>query len=296
MKPKSPEKAPFRKARGIDIDNESQPSSSQAEVPSSGGPSFRRARGFQESSGHDSTEASTLSKIDESPFGRTSRSPSLSSLTSIGSPDVEEVELPKPSDHVAKSPCPLCKEQVEDSFKLDFEIEHCRGKRMNFRMQERFCKAHKTRAASQVWKDRNYPEIDWSSFHKRMKSHHSHLHAVLDGEVKSYYREQLEERLKSGSTKTAMKGINLDANTGSGVGYYGGRGERLMYVLLKRLEAFASNKFTGSITLCGHSRTRYGGSPSRANSWRPWVYRVACRDTCRQCSFRKWRRRSSWRI
>lgn len=164
-------------------------------------------------------------------LGRISRSSSFSSLTSTGSSDVEEVELPKASDYIAKSPCPLCKVQVEDSFKLDFEVEHCRGKRMNFRMQERFCKAHKARAANQVWKDRNYPEIDWSSFHSRMKSHHPQLHAVLDSQVESYYREQLEEKLKSGSTKTAMKGINDDSNTGSGVGYYGGRGERLMYVV-----------------------------------------------------------------
>ncbi|GAB7354114.1 hypothetical protein MBLNU459_g4678t1 [Dothideomycetes sp. NU459] len=228
VKPKSEKVAQFRKPRGLDNEGDSLPSSSQADVPSSSGPTFRIPRGVGDTSGLESVEASAISRADESPPSRSSRSPSLSSLSSLDSVEVQELDLPEPSKRVAKSRCPLCKTLVEDSFRQDFEVEHCRGGRMNFRMQERFCKAHKARTARQVWEDRGYPEIEWTSFHKRMTSHHDRLHAVLDGEADSYYREQLEERLRSNTSKTTMKGINLDAHPGSGVGYYGSRGEKRM--------------------------------------------------------------------
>jgi len=102
---------------------------------------------------------------------------------------------------------------------------------MNFKMQERFCQAHKASTAETTWQARSYPEVDWESLQERLESHNVHMQAVLDGRIRSRYRDELEEKIRKGNTKTAQKTFNPEEDNGSGprVGYYGSRGAKMMY-------------------------------------------------------------------
>lgn len=177
-----------------------------------------------------STKTSAVSKTVDCPSSPLSVSRSLS-LSSMSSPEPEVVatlQMPKVKKYVTTAPCPICGEHVEESFKHDFFVERCGGKRMNFRLQELFCRSHKERAAKKTWQDRDYPELDWSKLHERLEKHNRRIQDVLDGNVRSVYRDELEERLRSGKTKTAMQSWNNEQHTSVNVGYYGTRGERAM--------------------------------------------------------------------
>lgn len=126
------------------------------------------------------------------------------------------------------SPCQLCGEQVDSSFKEDFEIQNCRGRHMSYRMQERFCQAHKSRKAERTWQDRSYPKVDWTALEERLKKHRAHIQAVLDQKVTSHYREELEKAVQEGNTRTALRSLNAGKGSGTNVGYYGTRGQKMM--------------------------------------------------------------------
>jgi len=152
-----------------------------------------------------------------------------SSLPSSPPPEVEEVHMDDPGgDSASASVCPLCGDAIDESFREEFEIEQCGGKRMNLKMQERFCQAHKTRYAKTAWQDRSYPEVDWESLHARLKEHHAHIQGVLDGHVRSYYRDDLEEKIRNGKTRTALQSLKSKTASGVRVGYYGARGGKIM--------------------------------------------------------------------
>lgn len=162
-------------------------------------------------------------------------SPYLSDLSSPpSSPGVEEVNalgLPAAGPYVPKSECTICGEQVELFLKQDFEDEYNKGKQLNFKWQQRFCRYHKQHTARLLWKERGYPEIDWDKLGQRIRSrkHSAHLRRVLNGETDSMYRKQLEETLK-GRSKSLLQSVKDDPNKkGASVGYYGPRGEKLMY-------------------------------------------------------------------
>lgn len=124
--------------------------------------------------------------------------------------------------------CPLCGQTVEEAFKLDFEIEHCRGKRMNLRTQERFCQAHRTRYAQDAWRDRSYPKVEWESLLSRLEKHRDRIRDILDGSAASHYRQEVEKKVRLGKTKTAMQTWSLRTGSGASVGYYGAKGGNIM--------------------------------------------------------------------
>lgn len=155
-----------------------------------------------------------------SPPPRLSSSP-LSSL-------YEESDLDL--DLIGKIVCPICGDKVESEFKDNFQTDFCRGRRMNMRLQEKFCQAHKARNALDIWQDRGYPKIDWSTLKDRCKAHHQHLRNVLDGTYDSPFRLQhakMLNRAKGGTVASAAKSGNF---TGLRAGYYGTKGEKLMFV------------------------------------------------------------------
>lgn len=165
-----------------------------------------------------------------------SLSPSLSSLSSApDSPEVQEIEslnLPEPVPYEPKTTCTLCGEEVDLFLKQNFEDEYLEGKLMNYKWQQRFCRYHKQHEARQLWTQRRYPEIDWSGLERRMRRYHLHLKNVMRGETASHYRDLLDERLK-GRTKTTLQSLDNDRHKREPVtGYYGPRGEKVMYVLL----------------------------------------------------------------
>lgn len=145
-----------------------------------------------------------------------------------GDDEVEELDLPEPGRYISAVECPMCGNRVESSFKEEFEIEHCRGKRMTYKQQKQFCKAHKDRSAQQLWDERGYPRIDWDSLEHRLKRHQAQIRDILNGTRKSYYRNQLEERVRSGNAKTAGKAFQSEPAKGSNAGYYGSKGEKFM--------------------------------------------------------------------
>ena len=197
------------------------------------GPSFRRPMVGNAGTIPPSTEMSGDSRNLESTRDSRSRSSSLSSLASLVPLDAKELSCPTTSIYGLQStPCPICGEEVDDVFKSDFISEVCKGRRMNFRLQEKFCQAHNARAAKGTWQARQYPEIDWTTLHRRLEKHNQQLANVLRGEVDSHHRVELEERVRSGRNKTAMQSWTNGTHSRSKVGYYGSRGEKIMYVLL----------------------------------------------------------------
>lgn len=170
----------------------------------------------------DSTDISAQSQpitLDSSQLSLPPSSP----ISSIYDFDLEDT-----TEDTDKSPrCPICGEKIEQEFWDKFQDDICH-RRLNLRLQERFCQAHKARTADDVWQDRGYPRIDWSSLQPRLCAHHAHIHAILDGTYESPYYKQhakLVSQMKGHSAKSAASSGRF---TGLRAGYYGTKGEKIM--------------------------------------------------------------------
>jgi hypothetical protein len=119
--------------------------------------------------------------------------------------------------------CPMCGEAVDAEHLKDYSG----GKRMNIRTQAKFCLAHKKRSARVEYSDRGYPTIDWHRLDMRISQHHAYLEALLDG-TESYYRNVLEESVKSGKNRTLKQSMFSSSGQSLTPGYYGSRGLRAM--------------------------------------------------------------------
>lgn len=226
-----PQKAGFKAAKGADI----LPPKPQA-------PAFKAAKGAdmftfgqREENGPGASNAQVLE--DGTPG-----SPELSELSELDS-EVEEVDvrtlgLPTPKDYVAKTSCQICGSGVPLMLKQGFQDEYTQGKAMDYKWQQRFCLYHKKESAKQTYDERKYPEIKWERLERRVRQHHDHLIAVLEGRVSSVYRKRLQKQLDSGAAKSAKSAFGDKAFNKNGVldkdeveirpGYYGLKGERLM--------------------------------------------------------------------
>jgi hypothetical protein len=110
---------------------------------------------------------------------------------------------------------------------------------MNLRLQERFCQTHKARTADDVWLDRGYPKIDWSTLNPRLAAHRDHINAILDGDYTSPYYNQHAKVVTDIKNRSATSAVASGRFTGLRAGYYGTKGERIMCVL-KGLNVFLS--------------------------------------------------------
>ncbi|KAI5205490.1 hypothetical protein E4T38_04242 [Aureobasidium subglaciale] len=214
--PEPPRKKTFRAIPSAET------SSSQPEAPSvASAPSFRQPTRSAMTIA-DSTDLSAQSQpitLDSSQLSPPPSSP-ISSLC--------DIELAQEADQLDKHlSCPICGMKVEKDFwdKFQDEISY---KRMNLRLQERFCQAHKARSADDVWTDRGYPKIDWSALQGRLKAHHRHIHAVLDGHYESHYYKQHAKMVSSTKGYTARSAVFTGHFTGLRAGYYGTKGEKIM--------------------------------------------------------------------
>ncbi|KAF4548315.1 Hypothetical protein D9617_29g006910 [Elsinoe fawcettii] len=147
----------------------------------------------------------------------------------IASPPPDEIEeiyldVPNPADF---SPCPICSAPVSKSWRIDWELEHLRGRRMNLRMQEKFCEAHKEQSAAETWKNAQYPEVDWKTLPKRLAKQKGKIEDILVGKRETIFRAELEERVKSKESKTVAKSIEAGGERGK-TGYYGTKGAKIM--------------------------------------------------------------------
>lgn len=213
-KPRSPKKDDKRKLKEANKEKEEE------KVPLA---KFQAARGSDMFAfGSDAQPTSELN-------GRSSRSPSLSSLSDA--PPIEEVQTSAEtaaSHRDPEAPCTICGRAVDLLLKQGFEDEFAPGKRLSYKWQQRFCRFHKQHEARGIWREKGYPNIIWDNLEKRMMKYDSHLESVLNGKKPSHFRDELAERLK-GRTKTTLQAVTSeDAKAGIHVGYYGPRGEKAM--------------------------------------------------------------------
>lgn len=149
--------------------------------------------------------------------------------------DIRDIETEQDS---LRCQCPICGKPVGILVREEFEDEHrhqFRGRRMNFQWQKRFCLHHQVLAARETWQERRYPQIDWSTLDSKMQKHEAFLLQVVRDTThsRSYYREELRTRLQPGSR--SIKQSFHASRPGASVGYYGPRGERVMYAGLSAL-------------------------------------------------------------
>ena len=175
------------------------------------------------------TASTTLSSLDETGYSPPSSlsSPPASPVLDASQEhhDFLAYEIPEYNAPVVAR-CPMCKEEVDREFLESFDC----GKRMNVRTQTRFCRAHKQETARSKWRQRRYPDIDWSTFNDRLQRYRPNIKRILDGDIPSYYRNVLEDAVKGGRNRTLHQSLMSTGFHGLTPGYYGSRGARLMYV------------------------------------------------------------------
>ncbi|KAL8876668.1 MAG: hypothetical protein Q9198_005176 [Flavoplaca austrocitrina] len=135
---------------------------------------------------------------------------SSSSLSSA--PDVEELDAIDYQDEVLKaqrssspkSKCPLCKRSVSRLFLDEFSSTGF----LNLRQQAKFCKAHNIHSAREMWRERGYPSLEWQELQARLPTYGDDLVGVLNNTRTSFYRNVLDEQVKSGkrTAKQLMMG------------------------------------------------------------------------------------------
>ncbi|KAG8625375.1 hypothetical protein KVT40_007126 [Elsinoe batatas] len=182
--------------------------------------------------------------------------PALSSPlgSPIGSPAESEIEevflgVPNPSDF---APCPICSEPVSKSWRIDWELEHLRGRRMNLRMQEKFCQAHKEKNAAETWESSKYPTVDWTILNKRLAKQRSKIEEIMAGRRQSIFRTELDKRVKAKESKTAAKSIETGGERGK-TGYYGSKGAKIMTEYALKVFATKLRKAAGEDKLMASS-------------------------------------------
>jgi hypothetical protein len=121
--------------------------------------------------------------------------------------------------------CETCSQRVSKLLREEYEDEYVNGRQWTMKRQERFCEWHRRQTASETWKERGYPEIDWTGLARRMRKHDSFLILVLNDEVASKHRNDFKKLSRSKVMKGAMKN---NAKPGASVGYYGPKGEKMM--------------------------------------------------------------------
>lgn len=113
--------------------------------------------------------------------------------------------------------CPWCGATVDMKLLKDFS----NGKRLNVRLQTKFCEEHRKKSAMATWESKAYPDVEWASLEARFKKHQARLLDIINGE-ESFYRTALAEKIEQGQGRSMKKEENLNP------GYYGPRGFNMM--------------------------------------------------------------------
>ncbi|SLM40109.1 Restriction of telomere capping protein 4, C-terminal [Lasallia pustulata] len=177
-------------------------------------PSSVTASSLQSTSNEAASSVSSLSSPPESPILD----------ASIEHQAFSTFNIPEYHNH-SEAKCPVCRKTVDRDFLESFN----NGSRLNVRQQGQFCRAHQKRAAVAEWEERGYPKIDWDRFGKRLKKHHHVIDDILTGLRQSFYRNALDDLVKSGRNRTlAQKMMSGESIEALSPGYYGTRGARAM--------------------------------------------------------------------
>ncbi|KHN93849.1 uncharacterized protein MAM_08271 [Metarhizium album ARSEF 1941] len=113
--------------------------------------------------------------------------------------------------------CPWCGEPVDEKLLDDF----AKGKRLDVRLQSKFCQKHKRQTAQELWQQKSYPKVEWEGLEDRFRKYHGTLLGVISGGA-SHFRSIHEKNISSGKARSLKKEDNLNP------GYYGPRGFNLM--------------------------------------------------------------------
>ena len=179
------------------------------------------------------TSLTSMSNEDDNSVSSLSTPPSSPILEAFSeSFPIDSSCIPEYRPSPPKAHCPICKVVVPASLLSAFTQEHTSttdSDRLNMRDQEFFCRSHRTQTALSTWQSRGYPAIDWVNLHTRLGTHQDVVDNILKGRRESFYRNVLEEKVKSGKTRTVMQELNtLSENAGSNTGYYGSKGAKIM--------------------------------------------------------------------
>lgn len=145
----------------------------------------------------------------------------VSSLTSLSSPPSSpssEAEEPRPAL------CPMCKKEVDRELLERFLAQP----KQRVREQQQFCVSHQQNTAEKEWESQGYPTIDWETFDKRVQKHFPALEKFLAPDCSSYYRNILDEALKSGKSRNFRLSLSGDGLETISCGYYGTKGSGKM--------------------------------------------------------------------
>lgn len=159
--------------------------------------------------------------------------PSSSSPTEFSEIKASIENLQTISSSAAIAKCPLCYERVDCDLLQQFEDDN--GVRITMRQQKKFCHLHKTQSAKAEWKAKEYPQIDWTNFERRLARCTNALDEILKRRRPSYYRGELEQRMKNGIRTLAQDMKSGAKMLGVEVGYYGPKGAMMMSVIVSSL-------------------------------------------------------------
>lgn len=95
----------------------------------------------------------------------------------------------------------------------------------------KFCYLHKTQSAKAEWKAKEYPQIDWADFDRRLARCNDALNEILKRNRPSYYRGELEQYMRNGNRTLAQSMKSGAKMLGLEVGYYGPKGAMMMSVV-----------------------------------------------------------------
>ena len=162
--------------------------------------------------------------LDEDKIGDSLRSPT-SSHTSVDAADVVEIQLDENTTSVV---CPVCRRKVERSILND---EYAKVPTLAIRKQQDFCHQHRLAEAQVVWRERNYPDIDWTELETTtIPKQIPHLKKVLQRKLASHYLQRLDEHVTAFAKN--RKAIKLYLQEGvfdvAKSGYYGPKGTAIM--------------------------------------------------------------------
>lgn len=264
-------------------------------------------------------------------------SPSLSSLSSApNSPELtESAPFHRPSSPSALTrPCPICNEPIPFLQHESFADQYSQPRTLTYQWQQRFCRYHRQQTAQETWHARGYPaRIAWEDLQSRMSEprHLRHMRQVMQGQRESVFRRRLEERVgRKRGAETALQALAAEeeeeegkeggegqgttARKGCRVGYYGPRGEKMMYVGVFSLLIFfhflplrcsvqnitkperkltqPTRKKTGQPTSSTRSPLTSVPSPPPTNSSPRPASQAACPASSRPSSSRNWLFRS----
>ncbi|KAH8591377.1 RTC4-like domain-containing protein [Bisporella sp. PMI_857] len=125
------------------------------------------------------------------------------------------VSLDADFDILSQSRCPMCHAPVDEGLLK-------KAGNMNTRQQEKFCRSHQRDTAKALWREKDYPDIDFETLSSRILRHHDFIQNLIQGQD-CHFRQVLDDAVKGGTDRTLLKSTrNLTP------GYYGSRGLKII--------------------------------------------------------------------